>query len=88
LYIYTRMILRFILYALGIYILYKVIFEVVIPVAKTTQKIRQQFGAMQEHMRDQMNTTQNGHPKQPKAASPEAGQSTKSGDYIDFEEVK
>ncbi|HTE10962.1 MAG TPA: DUF4834 family protein [Chitinophagaceae bacterium] len=81
------MILRFILFALGIYIIYKVIFDLVIPVFRTTQKIRRQFGDIQQHMQDQMNTTQNGYnaPSQP---SPPEQKKTRAGDYIDFEEVK
>ncbi len=91
LYIYIVMILRFILYALGIYIVYKVVFELIIPIFRTTQKIRQQFGNMQQHMQDQMNATQNQHgtthPNQP-GPKPEQNKSVKAGDYIDFEEVK
>ncbi|GAC1425324.1 MAG: hypothetical protein NVSMB7_01590 [Chitinophagaceae bacterium] len=79
------MILRFILFALGIYIIYKVLFELVIPVFRATQKIRQQFGAMQE----QGNSTQNGYSNQPKSSAPaEQKKPVKAGDYIDFEEVK
>lgn len=87
------MILDFILMALGVYFVYKVIFELIIPVFRTTQKIRQQFGNMQQHMQDQMNATQNqpGYTNQPRP-NPEqpasASKSSKAGDYIDFEEVK
>jgi len=86
------MIIRFILFGLGIYIIYKVIFELVIPVFRATQKIRQQFGSMQQHMQDQMNSTQNGY-NNPGQPSPGQNKSTtktttKAGDYIDFEEVK
>ena len=83
------MILRFILFALGIYIIYKVVFDLVIPIFRTTQKIRQQFGDIQQHMQDQMNATQNGHaghtPSQP---SPTEQKKSRAEDYIDFEEVK
>ena len=85
------MILRFILYALGIYIIYKVVFELIIPIFRTTQKIRQQFGTMQQHMQDQMNATQNQHgytnPNKPNP-HPEQKKSAKADDYIDFEDVK
>ena len=80
------MILRFILIALGIYILYKVVFDLVIPIFRTTQKIRRQFGDIQQHMQDQMNATQNGQSRQ--TATPAAPQQNRTGDYIDFEEVK
>jgi len=83
------MILDFILIALAIYFVYKVIFELIVPVFRTTQKIRQQFGNMQQHMQDQMNATQNqnGHTG-PKRPNPEQNKSARAGDYIDFEEVK
>jgi len=87
------MIARFILYALGFYILYKLVFDLVIPIFRTTQKIRQQFGDMQQHMQDQMNAQQenyhspgNAAPNPPKKPSEKT--SSKAGDYIDFEEVK
>jgi len=83
------MVLRFILFALGIYMLYKVVFDLVIPVFRTTQKIRRQFGNMQQHMQDQMNATQNGpaghNQSQP---SPTEQKKSRAEDYIDFEEVK
>ena len=84
------MILRFILFALGFYIIYKVVFDLVIPIFRTTQKIRRQFGDMQQHMQDQMNAhnPQNGHPNPSKPAGPEQNKTAKAGDYIDFEEVK
>jgi len=87
------MIARFILYALGFYILYKLVFDLVIPIFRTTQKIRQQFGDMQQHMQDQMNAQEgnyhspgNAAPNSPKKPSEKT--SSKAGDYIDFEEVK
>jgi Domain of unknown function (DUF4834) len=83
------MILRFILFALGIYIIYKVVFDLVIPVFRTTQKIRRQFGDIQQHMQDQMNATQNGYPNNaPSQPSPPEQKKSRAGDYIDFEEVK
>ena len=38
-----------------IYILYKLIFEFIIPVYQSTQKIRKQFGEMQNKMQQDMN---------------------------------
>ncbi len=86
-YIYAVMILRFILLALGIYICYKVIFELVIPIFKVTQRVRRQFSDVQQHMPNQANTSPNNPAGQ---AKPDTGQHTNSraGDYIDFEEVK
>ena len=83
------MILRFILFALGFYILFKLVFDLIIPIFRTTQKIRRQFGDMQQQMHDQMNA-QNGYNRQQTAPStpPPDQQKSRAGDYIDFEEVK
>lgn len=82
------MILRFILVTLGIYIAYKVVFDLVIPIFRTTQQIRRQFGDMQQQMNDQMNATQNDQTRQAASQSRPAPQQSRAGDYIDFEEVK
>jgi len=84
------MILRFILFALAFYFIYKLVFDLVLPIFRATGQIRKQFGDMQQHMQDQMNATQNGPASngsaQPKPAEP--AKSSRAGDYIDFEEVK
>ena len=66
-----------------IYILYKFIFEFIIPVYNSTQKIRKQFGEMQNKMQQDMNATntRNTTPQQEKKVKRE-------GDYIEFEEIK
>ncbi len=66
-----------------IYILYKLIFEFIIPVYNSTQKIRKQFGDMQQKMQQDMNAANKKNTsteQQPKVK--------KEGDYIEFEEVK
>jgi hypothetical protein len=87
LYIYTVMILRFILFALGAYIFYKVIFELVIPIFRVTRKVRRQFNDMQQHMHNQANAYQDNHNSQAKP-DPKPHTASRAGDYIDFEEVK
>jgi len=76
--------LNFILYGLLIWFLYNLIFKFIIPVYRTTRQVKQRFREMQQNMQEQVN---------PKAASPNPGQTTKSknttsGDYIEFEEIK
>ena len=70
-----------------IYILYKFIFDFIIPIYNTTKKVKKQFGDMQEKMQDQMNTfnkqTQQARPPVP----PVQTQGAKE-DYIDYEEVR
>lgn len=78
--------LRLLLIILSIYLLYKIIFDFVIPVFRTTRKIRKQFQSMQQHMQDQMNTHQNEAQSQQKGSVNE--RPAPKHDYIDFEEVK
>ncbi len=67
-----------------IYILYKLIFEFIIPVYQSTKKIKKQFGDMQSKMQQDMNT----YTKQQAAGQPSQPEKTKEGDYIEFEEIK
>ncbi len=74
-----RLIAEFFLF----YLLYKLIFDFIVPVYQSTKKIRKQFGDMQEKMQNQTQSFQgNQNPAQP-AAAPK-----KEGDYIEFEEIK
>lgn len=73
---------------LGIYILYRFIFDFALPIYKTTKQVRRQFQDVQDRMQEQMRA-QNGY-KQGPQAQPESQSSTKpkGGDYIEFEEIK
>lgn len=74
-----RLIAEFFLF----YVLYKLIFDFIIPVYQSTKKIRKQFGDMQEKMQNQNQSFQgNQNPAQP-ASTPK-----KEEDYIEFEEIK
>ncbi|MDE3250833.1 MAG: DUF4834 family protein [Bacteroidota bacterium] len=82
------MILRFILFALVAWFVYRLVFNLILPVARTTRQIRRQFSAMQEQMQQhqaQQEQEAGTHRResQPSAKSPDI-----AGDYIDFEEVK
>ena len=66
-----------------LYLLYKFIFDFIIPIYESSKKIKKQFGDMQDKMQNDMKNYQNQQrPTQPEPAS------KKEGDYIDFEEVK
>ena len=67
-----------------IYMLYKLIFEFIIPVYNSTKKIKKQFGDMHAKMQQDMNAYDN---RPPRPAEPEP-RVKKEGDYIEFEEVK
>lgn len=62
-----------------VYILYKLIFDFVIPIYQSTGKIKRQFSEMQNRMQQDMNAAK---------AKANAEPVKKEGDYIDFEEIK
>ncbi|HYM92584.1 MAG TPA: hypothetical protein VET23_00460 [Chitinophagaceae bacterium] len=81
------MIFRILLYAFLIYLLYKIIFEFLIPVYKTTKQVRKGFHEMHSRMNEYVKNQQ-----QNNTAQNNSGQNTHSPkpphDYIDFEEIK
>lgn len=68
-----------------LYLLYKLIFDFIIPVIKTAKQVKKQFGEMNTQMQEKMNQPQPGS-FQASAKSTETA--VKSDDYIEFEEVK
>jgi hypothetical protein len=71
---------------LGIYVLYKVIFDFIIPVTRATSQVRKQFHEAQQRMQDEMNIRSN--QATPTNQYPNTGAAPKAGDYIEFEEIK
>ncbi|TAJ53772.1 MAG: DUF4834 family protein [Chitinophagaceae bacterium] len=82
---------KIILYGFLIYLAYKFIFELVIPVSKATSQVKDNLRKMQEMQQAQQQQYQQ---QQKQAAEAQAQQAAaketavKGGDYIDFEEVK
>lgn len=78
--------LRYVFIGLLIYMVYRLVFNFIIPVAIATRKVRKQFKQAKEQMEQmqqqhyQQQTTFRQAQQKPKAASSE--------DYIDFEEIK
>ena len=69
-----------------IYLVYRLIFDLVIPIYKTTRHVRHQFN----NMRDSMNQT-NGQTSSNTVHDNNDnsnGKQTKVGEYIEFEEMK
>jgi len=64
--------------------LYKLVFDFIIPVYRTTKRVKKGFQEMNERMRQQTETFQ---PKNTVTPNPKM-EENKPGDYIDFEEVK
>lgn len=72
-----------------LYLLYKLIFDFIIPVYESSKKIKKQFGEMQEKMQNDMRSYQNQQKaQQAQQATQQQKATSKEGDYIDFEEIK
>ena len=84
---------KLLIYGFLIYLLYKLVFNVVLPVRKGVKTVRQNMEEMQRKMAEaqQQNanysgfTNQNAPKEAPKVPKDSA---KKDADYIDFEEVK
>jgi hypothetical protein len=72
------------LIAIAFYILYKLVFDLILPVYKTTTHVKQQFRNMHDNMQQQPNNFQKQQEPEPKKEKT----NTSVGEYIDFEEVK
>ena len=75
--------MKYVLYALFIWFLYQFIFKLVIPVYRTSRKIKQGFREMQEKMQQQA-----GQYNSQQDSNTTSSKTNQVGDYIDFEEVK
>jgi hypothetical protein len=71
-----------------LYLLYKLIFDFIIPVFKTTQQVKKQFRDMSTRMQDQMNQQPPPSPRSFNNEPKPSGTSAKKDDYIEFEEIK
>lgn len=89
--------MKIILWAIGLYLLYKLIFDFILPVYQTTKRVRKQFrevqstmqAQMQAHMQAQQNAQRNASAQGFSTPNPPPKSSGgKVGDYIDFEEIK
>ena len=80
--------MKFIIYGMLIYFLYKLIFQIVVPVSKGVKSVRQTMEQMQKNQADARND-QNG---QKYSQNTNANYGTKDepieAEYIEFEEVK
>jgi len=81
--------MKFILLVIGVWLLYKLIFDLIIPVYRSTKIVRSKFREMHDQMQQNMNQQQAsqdpfGSPNRPSQSKPD----NKEGDYIEFEEVK
>ncbi len=81
--------MKLIMYGLVIYFLYKVIFDIVVPVSKGVKTVRQNMEQMQEAAKTAAaNNAGNTASAQKKAQQTAATTTPVEAEYIDFEEVK
>jgi len=66
-----------------LYLLYKLIFDFIIPIYESSKKIKKQFGDVQDKMQNDLKKFQSNQNPIKNEPAPK-----KEGDYIDFEEVK
>ena len=77
---------KLIIYGFLIYLLYKFIFELVIPVSKATSQVKDRMREMQRMQEEQL-AQQQRYNSQATASEPVKA-SKRDDDYIEFEEVK
>ena len=78
---------KFIIDGLIIYLLYKVIFEVVVPVSKGVKSVKRNMEQMQRQQAEAFKQAQNAQTQQTTTNSPKKEVPVEA-EYIDFEEVK
>ena len=76
--------MKYFIWAIIIWILYRIIVNFIIPIFRVTSAAKSQMRQMQEQM-NAMNDKMNDQPKQPQQQQRTV---QKEGDYIDYEEVK
>jgi len=79
------MLLRYLFYAFLIYLAYRLVFHLIIPIYRTTKQVKKQFREMNNRMQDHVNQQQSYHQGSTLKTEDNKQQ---AGDYIDFEEVK
>jgi hypothetical protein len=78
--------------AIVLYLLYRFVFNFLVPVVRTTRQVRQQFrnmADMQEGMRQQQSQGYDQGEAQPRPGQQRpSSKQPPAGDYIEFEEIK
>ncbi len=71
-----------------LYLLYKLIFDFIIPVYKSTKQVKKKVNEMQQNMNEHIRQQQQAQQRTTTPKQPEAAPKKKGSDYIDFEDVK
>lgn len=77
--------LEIVLEVLFLYFLYRLVFDFIIPIYRSSKKVHQHVKEMQDRMQDHLRQQQ--HQQRPNNPPPPPPQ-VKEGEYIDYEEVK
>jgi membrane-anchored glycerophosphoryl diester phosphodiesterase (GDPDase) len=78
------MILSFLFWAFIIYLAYRLVFGLILPIYKTTRQVKKGFREMSERMKQH----QEGYTQKTTVSQPSKKGKDEHADYIDFEEVK
>ena len=79
--------LTYIFYFFLAYMLYQVVFKLIIPIYRTTRQVKKSFRTMQEQMNAHAQA-QGRPPVDETVNTTNSTQTKKTGEYIDFEEIK
>jgi hypothetical protein len=71
-----------------IYMVYKLIFEFIIPVYKTTRQMKQKMTEMHQKMQQEHESQQNSNVNAAKPQQQESPKKSYTDDYIEYEEIK
>jgi hypothetical protein len=76
-----------IFYGILIYIVYKLVFDFIVPVSHAGRQMKQQFRDAHNHMQQQANAFKQEQPREHQTTTPQRPKNA-TGEYIDFEEIK
>jgi hypothetical protein len=76
--------LEIVLEGLFIYFLYRLVFDFIIPIYRSTKKVKNHMEEMQHRMQDSLRQ----HQQRQSATPPQQARPVREGEYIDYEEVK
>ncbi len=82
---FTPYMAKFIFTIFILYLIYKLIFDFILPVYKTTRRVKQKMNQMQQQQQDFMRQQEQGNAQPPHT---HIHSEKDKGDYIDYEEVK
>jgi ABC-type multidrug transport system fused ATPase/permease subunit len=79
---------RYLLIIIGIIVLYKLIFDFIIPIYRASKQVKARFREMNEQMQDRVNTFEQNRAQPQEQSSSSKTKDPSNKDYIDFEEIK